>query len=269
MARCPEVNSSGGEPPFLPPSFPQSGTGFAPPISNFYSEISFIFAVNVLYLSCDCRTRLKKRRKRVSFWGSSAIAAYPRKGTITLLMTGQPNSCKNCSLSPQGDDNFIRKEDYGAAPNCSLSPQGDDNFPLDTLRLCPRIAAYPRKGTITRPCLAGSSHQTDYSLSPQGDDNFVLQYVSDFFDDYSLSPQGDNNLLMLIFFIMISYCSLSPQGDDNFPLDTLRLCPRIAAYPRKGTITRPCLAGSSHQTDYSLSPQGDDNRTAVWMSFTR
>lgn len=107
MARCPEVNSSGGEPPFLPPSFPQSGTGFAPPISNFYSEISFIFAVNVLYLSCDCRTRLKKRRKRVSFWGSSAIAAYPRKGTIT------------------------------------------------------------------RPCLAGSSHQTDYSLSPQGDDNFT------------------------------------------------------------------------------------------------
>ena len=127
MARCPEVNSSGGEPPFLPPSFPQSGTGFAPPISNFYSEISFIFAVNVLYLFCDCRTRLKKRRKRVSFWGSSAIAAYPRKGTIT------------------------------------------------------------------RPCLAGSSHQTDYSLSPQGDDNFVLQYVSDFFDDYSLSPQGDDN----------------------------------------------------------------------------
>lgn len=86
MARCPEVNSSGGEPPFLPPSFPQSGTGFAPPISNFYSEISFIFAVNVLYLSCDCRTRLKKRRKRVSFLGSSAIAAYPRKGTITLLL---------------------------------------------------------------------------------------------------------------------------------------------------------------------------------------
>ena len=98
-----------------------------------------------------------------------------------------------CSLSPQGDDNFIRKEDYGAAPNCSLSPQGDDNFPLDTLRLCPRIAAYPRKGTITRPCLAGSSHQTDYSLSPQGDDNEQVLSVRRKSSHCSLSPQGDDN----------------------------------------------------------------------------
>ena len=149
MARCPEVNSSGCEPPFLPPSFPQSGTEFAPPISNFYSEISFIFAVNVLYLSCDCRTRLKKRRKRVSFWGSSAIAAYPRKGTITVavpvryssfLIAAYPRKgtitelivlmvlmIVDCSLSPQGDDNSCSPSILLLLPHCSLSPQGDDN----------------------------------------------------------------------------------------------------------------------------------------------
>ena len=127
MARCPEVNSSGGEPPFLPPSFPQSGTGFAPPISNFYSEISFIFAVNVLYLSCDCRTRLKKRRKRVSFWGSSAIAAYPRKGTITKGKSNE-SSITDCSLSPQGDDNSFLSTYTIYLRDCSLSPQGDDNL---------------------------------------------------------------------------------------------------------------------------------------------
>ena len=127
MARCPEVNSSGGEPPFLPPSFPQSGTEFAPPISNFYSEISFIFAVNVLYLSCDCRTRLKKRRKRVSFWGSSAIAAYPRKGTITSFSQAYEDDVVDCSLSPQGDDNEQVLSVRRKSSHCSLSPQGDDN----------------------------------------------------------------------------------------------------------------------------------------------
>ena len=173
MARCPEVNSSGCEPPFLPPSFPQSGTGFAPPISNFYSEISFIFAVNVLYLSCDCRTRLKKRRKRVSFWGSSAIAAYPRKGTITTSLhftTVHEQDCSlspqgddnlsagnrsakqpDCSLSPQGDDNFIFCSSIILPFYCSLSPQGDDNLPKMPSTGRPSIAAYPRKGTITIP----------------------------------------------------------------------------------------------------------------------
>ena len=173
MARCPEVNSSGCEPPFLPPSFPQSGTGFAPPISNFYSEISFIFAVNVLYLSCDCRTRLKKRRKRVSFWGSSAIAAYPRKGTITMASGGTVGTAARiaayprkgtitactftrtttsyCSLSPQGDDNFIFCSSIILPFYCSLSPQGDDNLPKMPSTGRPSIAAYPRKGTITIP----------------------------------------------------------------------------------------------------------------------
>ena len=151
MARCPEVNSSGGEPPFLPPSFPQSGTGFAPPISNFYSEISFIFAVNVLYLSCDCRTRLKKRRKRVSFWGSSAIAAYPRKGTITSHQSARRTTCTDYSLSPQGDDNFIFCSSIILPFYCSLSPQGDDNLPKMPSTGRPSIAAYPRKGTITIP----------------------------------------------------------------------------------------------------------------------
>ena len=150
MARCPEVNSSGCEPPFLPPSFPQSGTEFAPPISNFYSEISFIFAVNVLYLSCDCRTRLKKRRKRVSFWGSSAIAAYPRKGTITVVFATFCISV-DCSLSPQGDDNSLASVIWGWMKNCSLSPQGDDNLPKMPSTGRPSIAAYPRKGTITIP----------------------------------------------------------------------------------------------------------------------
>ena len=151
MARCPEVNSSGCEPPFLPPSFPQSGTGFAPPISNFYSEISFIFAVNVLYLSCDCRTRLKKRRKRVSFWGSSAIAAYPRKGTITIFKCVDIFQRFDCSLSPQGDDNFIFCSSIILPFYCSLSPQGDDNLPKMPSTGRPSIAAYPRKGTITIP----------------------------------------------------------------------------------------------------------------------
>ena len=149
MARCPEVNSSGGEPPFLPPSFPQSGTEFAPPISNFYSEISFIFAVNVLYLSCDCRTRLKKRRKRVSFWGSSAIAAYPRKGTITPRCSPGGWSAEYCSLSPQGDDNPKFYTSFLTTNNCSLSPQGDDNH-----------------GTRTEKMWSSNC-----SLSPQGDDN--------------------------------------------------------------------------------------------------
>ena len=166
MARCPEVNSSGCEPPFLPPSFPQSGTEFAPPISNFYSEISFIFAVNVLYLSCDCRTRLKKRRKRVSFWGSSAIAAYPRKGTITLRsmairsrksiaayprkgtitshQSARRTTCTDCSLSPQGDDNLLMLIFFIIISYCSLSPQGGKKlrikrcgvFLLQTLTFC-------------------------------------------------------------------------------------------------------------------------------------
>ena len=153
MARCPEVNSSGCEPPFLPPSFPQSGTGFAPPISNFYSEISFIFAVNVLYLSCDCRTRLKKRRKRVSFWGSSAIAAYPRKGTITSPVR-PPRRSADCSLSPQGDDNFIFCSSIILPFYCSLSPQGDDNYTVEAEQTSATIAAYPRKGTITLDALA-------------------------------------------------------------------------------------------------------------------
>ncbi len=178
MARCPEVNSSGCEPPFLPPSFPQSGTGFAPPISNFYSEISFIFAVNVLYLSCDCRTRLKKRRKRVSFWGSSAIAAYPRKGTITFFSVVLHPAQSDCSLSPQGDDNFIfcssiilpfycslsprkgtitafaKNAINGQTKHCSLSPQGDDNYTVEAEQTSATIAAYPRKGTITLDALA-------------------------------------------------------------------------------------------------------------------
>ena len=173
MARCPEVNSSGCEPPFLPPSFPQSGTGFAPPISNFYSEISFIFAVNVLYLSCDCRTRLKKRRKRVSFWGSSAIAAYPRKGTITRATS---------EISP-------------TFSHCSLSPQGDDNYALGCIRLG--------------------------------------------YGDCSLSPQGDDNFIFCSSIILPFYCSLSPQGDDNLPKMPSTGRPSIAAYPRKGTITIP------------------------------
>ena len=150
MARCPEVNSSGCEPPFLPPSFPQSGTEFAPPISNFYSEISFIFAVNVLYLSCDCRTRLKKRRKRVSFWGSSAIAAYPRKGTITPPGSCGRHAAADIAAYPRKGTITPRRPGSGCSfRDCSLSPQGDDNSFAIVRLLRSRIAAYPRKGTIT------------------------------------------------------------------------------------------------------------------------
>ena len=145
MARCPEVNSSGGEPPFLPPSFPQSGTGFAPPISNFYSEISFIFAVNVLYLSCDCRTRLKKRRKRVSFWGSSAIAAYPRKGTITVDVSSECILHERIAAYPRkGTITSHQSARRTTCTDCSLSPQGGKKlrikrcgvFLLQTLTFC-------------------------------------------------------------------------------------------------------------------------------------
>ena len=150
MARCPEVNSSGCEPPFLPPSFPQSGTEFAPPISNFYSEISFIFAVNVLYLSCDCRTRLKKRRKRVSFWGSSAIAAYPRKGTITTATSTTRTASWNCSLSPQGDDNHMPRYICSTFPIAAYPRKGTITWTSSSRRRRKSlIAAYPRKGTIT------------------------------------------------------------------------------------------------------------------------
>ena len=189
MARCPEVNSSGGEPPFLPPSFPQSGTGFAPPISNFYSEISFIFAVNVLYLSCDCRTRLKKRRKRVSFWGSSAIAAYPRKGTITSHQSARRTTCTDYSLSPQGDDNLTKLMVWGVQFNYSLSPQGDDNSFLSTYTIYLR----------------------DCSLSPQGDDNLIILLSIMLLLNCSLSPQGGKKLRIK------KRCGL-------FLLQTLTLC---------------------------------------------
>ena len=54
-----------------------------------------------------------------------------------------------CSLSPQGDDNNTPYYyDYNKL-NCSLSPQGDDNSFAIVRLLRSRIAAYPRKGTIT------------------------------------------------------------------------------------------------------------------------
>ena len=54
------------------------------------------------------------------------------------------------------------------------------------------------------------------------------------------------------------YCSLSPQGDDNSFAIVRLLRSRIAAYPRKGTITQDEQSNQEH-FDCSLSPQGDDN----------
>ena len=215
MARCPEVNSSGCEPPFLPPSFPQSGTEFAPPISNFYSEISFIFAVNVLYLSCDCRTRLKKRRKRVSFWGSSAIAAYPRKGTITKchrkcspfpLIAAYPRKgtitiaisieppTPDCSLSPQGDDNHMPRYICSTFPIAAYPRKGTITWTSSSRRRRKSlIAAYPRKGTITRRGLVCTDNHAIAAYPRKGTITQDEQSNQEHFD-----------------------CSLSPQGDDNF-----------------------------------------------------
>ena len=83
------------------------------------------------------------------------------------------------------------------------------------------------------------------------------------------------------------YCSLSPQGDDNIGGHITIVGANIAAYPRKGTITHLGPASreiseiaayprkgtiTSHQsarrttcTDYSLSPQGDDNLTKLMV----
>mgnify|MGYP000813848844 CR=1 FL=1 len=212
MARCPEVNSSGCEPPFLPPSFPQSGTGFAPPISNFYSEISFIFAVNVLYLSCDCRTRLKKRRKRVSFWGSSAIAAYPRKGTITFPAARFLGSPAHCSLSPQGDDNAWCGLHEHRLVDCSLSPQGDDNTYFETHTV------------FLRNC----------SLSPQGDDNFIFcsSIILPFY--CSLSPQGDDNLPKMPSTGRPSIAAYPRKGTITIPLRRSRPAPPLQLIPARG-----------------------------------
>ena len=193
MARCPEVNSSGCEPPFLPPSFPQSGTEFAPPISNFYSEISFIFAVNVLYLSCDCRTRLKKRRKRVSFWGSSAIAAYPRKGTITTERPAIGRHGKNCSLSPQGDDNHMPRYICSTFPIAAYPRKGTITWTLSSRRRRKSlIAAYPRKGTITRRGLVCTDNHAIAAYPRKGTITQDEQSNQEHFD-CSLSPQGDDN----------------------------------------------------------------------------
>ena len=77
------------------------------------------------------------------------IAAYPRKGTITPRCSPGGWSAEYCSLSPQGDDNPKFYTSFLTTNNCSLSPQGDDNEQVLSVR---------RK----------SSH---CSLSPQGDDN--------------------------------------------------------------------------------------------------
>ena len=55
------------------------------------------------------------------------IAAYPRKGTITPRCSPGGWSAEYCSLSPQGDDNPKFYTSFLTTNNCSLSPQGDDN----------------------------------------------------------------------------------------------------------------------------------------------
>ena len=77
------------------------------------------------------------------------IAAYPRKGTITPRCSPGGWSAEYCSLSPQGDDNPKFYTSFLTTNNCSLSPQGDDNLSDHYGSYKIYIAAYPRKGTIT------------------------------------------------------------------------------------------------------------------------
>ena len=76
-----------------------------------------------------------------------------------------------CSLSPQGDDNMNLAASLTIAVHCSLSPQGDDNFTFLICFFSARIAAYPRKGTIMFRAMFSTALSKDCSLSPQGDDN--------------------------------------------------------------------------------------------------
>ena len=126
---------------------------------------------------------------------------------------------------------------------CSLSPQGDDNRPLAQGSHADRIAAYPRKGTIMRPSFFKSSMSGNCSLSPQGDDN-----LSDLNGSYKMAIAAYPRKGTIILFI-------DGKLYDGF----------IAAYPRKGTITSHQSARRTTCTDYSLSPQGDDNLTKLMV----
>ena len=58
-----------------------------------------------------------------------AIAAYPRKGTITSHQSARRTTCTDCSLSPQGDDNVNFLNHQHKFCNCNLSPQGGRKSP--------------------------------------------------------------------------------------------------------------------------------------------
>ena len=101
-----------------------------------------------------------------------AIAAYPRKGTITSHQSARRTTCTDYSLSPQGDDNLTKLMVWGVQFNYSLSPQGDDNSFLSTYTIYLR----------------------DCSLSPQGDDNLIILLSIMLLLNCSLSPQGGKKL---------------------------------------------------------------------------
>ena len=76
------------------------------------------------------------------------------------------------------------------------------------------IAAYPRKGTITRRGLVCTDNHAIAAYPRKGTITQDEQSNQEHFD-----------------------CSLSPQWDDNIIIVIYMQSPFIAAYPRKGTIT--------------------------------
>ena len=119
------------------------------------------------------------------------------------------------------------------------------------------------------------------SLSPQGDDNLPSNIFAMLSPHCSLSPQGDDNLSDLNGSYKMAIAAYPRKGTIILFIDGKLYDGFIAAYPRKGTIARTgcCCSNllhiaayprkgtiTSHQsarrttcTDYSLSPQGDDN----------
>ena len=73
------------------------------------------------------------------------------------------------------------------------------------------IAAYPRKGTITRRGLVCTDNHAIAAYPRKGTITQDEQSNQEHFD-----------------------CSLSPQGDDNIIIVIYMQSPFIAAYPRKG-----------------------------------
>ena len=110
--------------------------------------------------------------------------------------------------------------------------------------------------------------QFNYSLSPQGDDNLTKLMVWGVQFNYSLSPQGDDNSFLSTYTIYLRDCSLSPQGDDNKVGSMYRPSDRIAAYPRKGTITTGSRCRSNRPELQLIPARGQKTPHQKMRSFS-